>query len=123
MAIVSERSVVVNLKPLSPKELVTLAEQTWSPEPDLNFEILKRWVEDGFEIVQIFWLTRYGPAYGGPGIYFILRHPDGRDFATIVVPGKKVAEFIRRYSEEWAGKGVTMELADVLVQRSTQGRD
>ncbi len=123
MATVSERSVSVNSKPISPDELATLAEQTWSPAPDLNFDILERWVEDGFKVERIFWLTRYGPAYGGPGIYFVLKHPDGRGAATIVAPGKKIAEFIRLHSQEWASQGIAIELADVSVQRAAQGRE
>lgn len=123
MAIVSERSVVAKTKPLSAEELARLAEQTRSPAPDLNFEILQGWVESGFQVVKIFWLTRYGPAYGGPGIYFLLEHPDGRNAATIVVPGKKIAEFINLHSKEWTSKGVSIELADVSVQKVTQGRE
>ncbi len=123
MAIALERSVVVNSKPIPIEELATLAGQTWSPDPDLNFEILKQWIESGFQVTHIFWLTRYGPVYGGPGIYFLLKHPDGREAATIVVPGKKVAEFIRCHSEEWKVAGVTVELADVSMRKIAQGRE
>lgn len=120
MAIVSERSSVINSKPITADELARLAEDTWSPEPDLNFEILQRWVEEGFQVSQIFWLNRYGPAYGGPGIYFLLKHPDGREKATIVAPGKRVAEFIRHRSEEWASKGVAVKFAEVSVQKASK---
>lgn len=123
MTAISERSVVVNSKQISVEELATLAEQTWSFEPDLNFDILQQLVKDGFRVTQIFWLTRYGPAYGGPGIYFLLKHPDEREAATIVVPGKKVAEFIRSHLEEWVSEGIVVEYADISVQRSKQGRD
>lgn len=118
MATVPERSVVVNSKQISMEELATLAEQIWSFEPDLNFDILQRLVEDGFQVTQIFWLTHHGPAYGGPGIYFLLKHPDGREAATIVVPGRKVAEFIRSHLEEWMSKGIVVEYADISVQKS-----
>lgn len=120
MAIASERSAVVNLQPISIEELAMFAERTWSSAPDLNFEILQRWVESGFQVTQIFWFTRYGPANGGSGIYFVLKHPDGREASTIVAPGKRVAEFIRFHSEEWKTKGIVVELADVSVQRSTR---
>ncbi|MFN4179255.1 MAG: hypothetical protein ACK4I8_02990 [Armatimonadota bacterium] len=123
MAVISERSVVANLRRISVEELVTLAEQTQWVSPDLNFDILQRLVEHGFQVTQVFWLTRYGPAYGGPGIYFLLKHPDGREAATIVVPGRKVAEFIRNHLEEWMNKGIAVEYADIPVQKSKQGRD
>jgi hypothetical protein len=123
MAVISERSVVANLRRISIEELATLAEQTQWASPDLNFDALQRLVEDGFQVTQIFWLTRYGPAYGGPGIYFLLKHPDGRESATIVVPGKKVAEFIRNHLEEWVREGIVVEYADISVQRCKQGRD
>jgi len=121
MAIVSGRSISVNSKPISLDELTTLAERTWSPVPDLNFDTFQRWIEDGFKVERIFWLTRYSPAHGGPGIYFLLKHPEGREAVTIVAPGKKVAEFTRLHSQEWASQGIEIELADISVQRAAQG--
>ena len=117
MAITSESSVAVDVKPISPEEIAALAEQTWSPLPDLNFEILRRWVEEGFQVAKVGWLTRYGPAYGGPGIYFVLKHPDGRGASTIVSPGKKVAEFLRKHAEDWLRKGTVFELVDAMVHK------
>jgi hypothetical protein len=117
LAIASERSITVDVKPILPEEIVTLAEQTWSPLPDLNFNYLLDWMAWGFyQVTKVGWLTRYGPAYGGPAILSLLRSDEGKEIAMLVAPGKKVAEFIRKNLEEWKRKGVPFERWEFLTQ-------
>ncbi len=117
MAIASERSITIDVKPISPEEIVTLAEQTWSPSPDLNFNYLLDWMARGFsQVTKVGWLTRYGPAYGGPAILFLLRNAEGKELTILVAPGEKVAEFIRQNLEEWKRNGVPFERWEVLTQ-------
>jgi hypothetical protein len=116
MAVVSERSITVDVKPISPEEIATLAEQTWSPLPDLNLEYLWEALARGFQVIKVGWLTRYGPAYGGPAILFVVRNAEGKESATLVAPGKKVAEFIRQNLEEWKRNGVPFERWEFLTQ-------
>ncbi len=117
MAVVSERSITVDVKPISPEEIATLAEQTWSPLPDLNFNYLLDWMERGFrQVIKVGWLTRYGPAYGAPAVLFLLRNDEGKEIPMLVAPGKKVAEFIRQNLEEWKRNGVPFERWEFLTQ-------
>jgi len=116
MAVASERSITVDVKPISPEEIATLAEQTWSPLPDLNLEYLWDAMARGFQVIKVGWLTRYGPAYGGPAILFVVRNAEGKEGATLVAPGKKVAEFIRQNLEKWKRNGVPFERWEFLTQ-------
>jgi hypothetical protein len=116
MAVVSERSITVDVKPISPEEIATLAEQTWSPLPDLNLEYLLDALARGFQVIKVGWLTRYGPAYGGPAILFVVRNAEGKESATLVAPGKEVAEFIRQNLKEWKRNGVPFERWEFLTQ-------
>ena len=116
MAVASERSITVDMKPISPEEIATLAEQTWSPLLDLNLEYLWEALARGFQVIKVGWLTRYGPAYGGPAILFVVRNAEGKESATLVAPGKKVAEFIRQNLEEWKRNGVPFERWEFLTQ-------
>jgi len=103
------RQIVAEASRCSPHELLAEMEQIWSPKPDMNFEYLMAWLGKGFQVMRVGLWSRYGPAYGGPAIFFMLRHPDGREVAILVSPGKKVSEFIRQNAEEWERNGVIFE--------------
>ncbi|MFA0752223.1 MAG: hypothetical protein SLRJCFUN_002626 [Candidatus Fervidibacter sp.] len=122
MAKALEQIPTLRVEQMSPEDLLSLAEQTWSPMPDLNFEYLQDWLARGFQVTKVGWLTRYGPAYGGPAILFLLRNAEGREIATMVAPGKKVIEFVRQHLEEWRQKGVPFERWNFLTQPESDRR-
>ncbi len=118
MQSVSQRQIVVErIEPITPHEIADFAEQIGLSNPDMNFDILLKWLDKGFRAVKIALWNRFGPAYGGTSIFFLLQNPEGKEIATIVSPGKKVAHFIRQHAEEWERNGVVFEKVQWSVRQ------
>ena len=122
MAKALEQIPTLRVKQMSPEDLLSLAEQNWSPMPDLNLEYLQDRLARGFQVTKVGWLTRYGPACGGPAILFLLRNAEGREIATLVAFGKKVIEFVRQHLEEWRQKDIPFERWNFLTQPGSERR-
>lgn len=118
MVTVTSRSLRARVEPLEPDDLLSLAERTWSPEPDLNLENLRHWMAEGFRLIAVGWWARYGPVQSGPAVYFLLQSAEGRQLPMWVAPGKKVAEFIRQHWQEWQRDGIPFVRIDFVEQPS-----
>ncbi|MCS7266002.1 MAG: hypothetical protein NZ805_14360 [Armatimonadetes bacterium] len=105
------------LQHITPQELIAAVERIWSPEPDMNFNYLQQWLQKGCQITRVSLWSHFGPAGGGPAIFFFLRHPSGDEFYIPVAPGKSVIEFISQNAEEWQRGGVIFERVQWSVKQ------